>query len=133
MRATKALKNLRCKYVRKNWPQKRSRRFFALLRLFLRFFSREKKITQTHKSNIAQKKRDATRQSFQKSVSAHHTRKAFTLSVALRTRRRTNPNTTRGLGRNTRTHTHSIYYFGNWNGPQPRKDYEFSREEFYYA
>ena len=92
-------------FAEKMWPQKRSRRFFATLRLFLLFFSLRKKITRT-KSNRAQKKRDA-RQSFQKSVLAHYTRKAFTLSVALRTRTHKPKYARFGT---KHTHTHSILF-----------------------
>ena len=43
----------------------------------------------------------------------------------------------RGSGRRAHRHTHARFEkkrIGNWNGPQPRKDYEFSqREEFHDA
>ena len=109
---------------------KKDREDFLQLCAFFYSSSLRKKITHT-KSNRAQKKRDA-RQSFQKSVLAHYTRKAFTLSVDLRTRTH-KPKYARFGTKHTHTHTHTLYYFGNWNGPQPRKDYEFSREEFYHA
>ena len=50
---------------------------------------------------------------------------------------RTHTQTLRGSGRrSTPTHAHTLEKkrIGNWNGPQPRKDYEFSqREEFHDA
>ena len=87
-----------------------------------------KKITHTNQIR-AQKKRDAVRQSpfkragvtlrFQRSLLVARTRDA-------------------NIARFGTTHTHARALekkrIGNWNGPQPRKDYEFSqREEFYDA
>ena len=50
---------------------------------------------------------------------------------------RTHTQTLRGSGRRAHRHTRTTLEkkrIGNWNGPQPRKDYEFSqREEFHDA
>ena len=115
----------------KNWPPKLDRRFFAIL-LFclLLFFSEEKRSHHTNQIALAEKER-RERQSPFKRVYQLTTRVKLSLSRWLFEHARTSPNT-RGLGRNT--HTHTLYSFGNWNGPQPRKDYEFSqREEFHDA
>ena len=111
----------------KNWPQNRSKIF---CNFFFAFYSSslKKKITHQIKS-LSQKKRDE-RQSPFKRVYQLTTRVKLSLSRWLFEHARTSPNT-RGLGRNT--HTHSVL-FRKLNGPQPRKDYEFSqREEFHDA
>ena len=104
------------------------RRFFTILLLPLTLLlSRKRSRT---KSNRAEEKERRERQSFQKS------RVLYVLSVRSwwleRTRKRC------AVRDDARTPTHARALekkrIGNWNGPQPRKDYEFSqREEFHDA
>ena len=103
--------------------------FLQFCSCLLLFFSQKKDHTTQIKS-LSQKKRDE-RQSPFKRVYQLTTRVKLSLSRWLFEHARTSPNT-RAVW--DETHTHTLYYFGNWNGPQPRKDYEFSqREEFYDA
>ena len=93
-------------YSKKSFPFFTTRRFFALLRLFLLLVSLEKRSHNTQiKSRAEKERRDETVLS-KEFIIAHYTRKAFTLSVALRTRTH-KPKYARSGTKHT--HTHTLY------------------------
>ena len=111
----------------KNWPQNRSKIFYNFALAF-DSSSLEKKIT--HQIKSRRRKRETRETVLSKEQGTVRFKRSLLVA-------RTHTQTLRGSGRRrTPTHAHTLEKkrIGNWNGPQPRKDYEFSqREEFHDA
>ena len=99
------------------------------LPFFLLFFSEEKR-SRTKSLNRSRRKRE-TRETV---LSKEQVTVRFKRSLLVARTHTTNIIARFGTTRAPRHLTHLKKRIGNWNGPQPRKDYEFSqREEFHDA